>query len=143
MKLLLSVYDFEKLMATVNGICLSVLIVLYDFLIKNNDPDVITLLFAVLIAVIISLIIALLWTRKTERMLVESGEKYWNARGIGISLCISFACTLVGILTIVTFPKRDIAVAAIIGLSYCFGADVGRLIKIVFSYKREHSGGTG
>jgi amino acid permease len=135
-KQLLSIYEFQKLGAIVNGICLSILILLYTLLIKNENSGALVILIGALITTVISLILAFLLTRRSERPLLESGAKYWNARGITISLSISFACTLVGILAIAAFSNRDTATGMIVVLSYYFGTNLGNLIKIAFRFKK-------
>lgn len=136
MKLLLGMYEFEKLDAIVNGVCLSILIVLYAFHVKNAIPSTLVILLAALIVIIIRMIIVFLWTRKAERILLESGGKFWNVRRITIFLSISFTCTVVGILTISISPSNHIAVVMILVLSIYFGTNLGRVAKIAFKYKK-------
>ncbi|MGB9430178.1 MAG: hypothetical protein WCC11_09965 [Gammaproteobacteria bacterium] len=128
--------EFEKLAAIINGICLSVLIVLYALFNKSEMPSVFALLFVVLIIIIISLVIAFLWAREAERTLQESGARFWNARRIAIALGISLACTLAGIVTIFVYPNNHITIVIILALSFYFGTDLGQLAKIIFRYRK-------
>lgn len=134
MKPLLSIYEFEKLGALVNGISLAILIALYALLI--SDENFLVILIGALVATTISSIIAFLLTRRNERAFLESGEKFWNARGITISLSFSFLCALVGISAIAAFSNRDISTTMIVVLSYYFGTNLGNLVKIAFRFKK-------
>ena len=135
MRMPLGLYDYEKLNAIINGLCLSVLIVLYVFLRKSGIPSAFVLLIFVPIQIVVGMIIRFLWTSNAERTLLRNDVKYWNARRIAISLCFPFACTLAGVVAIAFYPTNDIATMMIIVLSLFFGTHVGSMVKIVFRYK--------
>lgn len=136
MKISLSIYEFEKVDAIINGVCLSVLFVLYVLFMKSEIPSVFVLLLAVPIIIIISMVIAFLWTKKAERTLLEGDVKFLNVRFIAISLCISIVCLLTGVLAIAIYPNSHIANLMIIVLSGYFGTNLGNIVKFVFRYRK-------
>jgi|SRR5215469_1410894 len=134
-----SVHEFEKLGAVVNGACLSILLVLYALLARDMTPSLAVMLLAVLIITTIQIVITFLWTRKGERILLESGAKIWTLRRMSMFLSLSFGCTLVGIIAIAAFRSIDVAELMIVVLSFYFSTNLGRLVKISIKYKRSES----
>jgi len=137
MKVSLNIYEFKKLDAIINGVCLSVLFVLYVLFMKSKIPSVFVLLLAVPILIIISMVIAFLWSRKAERTLLEGDVKFLNVRPIAMSLFFSLACLLTGVLAIAIYANSHIASLMIIVLSGYFGTNLGNIVKFVFRYSKD------
>ena len=136
MRIALTSYEYYKLQALINGLCLSLLFMLYVFLIKSEIPSMFVLLIAVPIDIILSMLVAFILTSVFERI-ARGKLEVVNVRHMAISVCFPLACILAGVIAIAIFQNSNIASLMIIVLSGYFGFYLGRLVKFRFRYKLE------
>lgn len=129
----LTFYEFEKLAALINGICLLIVMVLYTVFIRIDLLS--TFVIGIIVALLACFVIAFLRPSKAERLLANR-VRLWNAKHIAMDLSISLACALTGFLTTVIYVKVDIAILMIVLLSGYLGINLGHLAKIKYRYRK-------
>ena len=137
MNISLGIYEFHKLFALVNSICLLVLITLFVVFAKSGILSAPIFIIGILFAdLIICFVISFVWFTKAERMLLEGGVRLWTIKRTAVALFFPLACTLTGIYTIFFNAKTHIAITMIMVLVGYLGFELGDMAKIAVRYRR-------
>ena len=131
----LTFYEFRKLAALVECVCLFVLVALFVLLTK--DITTMYLLTAPAVTLVVSGFMTFFQKNKAERTLDMANVKFFNVTRSIIYLALPIGCTLAGLFELISARNYGITVVTLVCVAGFLGGNVGSIVKTGFVLRGE------
>ncbi|MHB8406253.1 MAG: hypothetical protein ACYDCJ_12600 [Gammaproteobacteria bacterium] len=131
----LTFYEFRKLAALVECVCLCVLVALFVLLTK--DIKTMYLLTWPAITLVVSGFMTFFQKNKAERTLEMAKVKFFNTTRSTIYLALPIGCTLAGLFELVLARNYEITVVTLVCVAGFLGRNAGSIVKTRFVLRGE------